>query len=242
MIAYMNKKDGVHAGYHKNKGKKRLLVLGAIALLCICVPLCINGFVRQSAKAYMLTPGQAAELDADCILVLGTQVWPDGSPSGVLEDRLLTGIGAYESGASNRLLMSGDHGQPDYDEVNAMKAYAVEKGVPSEHIFMDHAGFSTYESMYRAKDIFQAQRVLIVTQQYHLYRAVYIARKMGLDAYGLAADIRPYPGLPRYEARELLARNKDFVMTLFMPEPTYLGEAVPVFGNGNVTNDQTTHH
>ncbi len=203
---------------------------------CAALPFILSAIVCGSAGAYLVTREQAAELDADCILVLGAYVWEDGSPSGVLEDRLLTAVGAYESGASERLLMSGDHGREEYDEVNAMKAFAIERGIPSEHIFMDHAGFSTYESMYRARDIFQARRVLIVTQEYHLYRALYIARRMGLEAYGLTSDLRAYPARLRFEAREILARGKDFVMTLFMPRPTYLGEVIPVFGNGNLTN------
>lgn len=107
----------------------------------------------------------------------------------MLEDRLKQGIKLYELGASDRLLMSGDHGRKEYDEVNVMKKFAIDAGVPSEHIFMDHAGFSTYESLYRARDIFQADRIIIVTQKYHLYRAMYIAEKLGLEAYGVASDL-----------------------------------------------------
>jgi vancomycin permeability regulator SanA len=102
---------------------------------------------------------------------------------------------------------------------------------------MDHAGFSTYESLYRARDVFRVDSVLIITQEYHLYRALYVAERMGLTAYGIAADIRTYPGMPRFVAREILARSKDFFYTLFMPEPTYLGDAIPIWGDGNLTND-----
>ena len=184
----------------------------------------------------ILTPEQAAKLDADAILVLGALVRDGGKPSGILEDRLITGIQAYESGASDRLLMSGDHGQDDYDEVNAMKDYALEAGIPSENIFMDHAGFSTYESLYRARDIFQVKTVLIVTQEYHLYRALYVARALGLNAYGLTSDRGTYAGMARFEAREILARMKDFFYAIFQPLPTYLGDVIPIAGNGNATN------
>ena len=170
--------------------------------------------ICASVEDRILSPDEAAALDMDAYLVLGARVWDNGKPSGILEDRLITGIAAYEAGVSDRLLMSGDHGQEDYDEVNAMKTYAIDAGIPSEDIFMDHAGFSTYESLYRARDVFQVRSVVIVTQRYHLYRALYIAERMGLTAYGIAADIRSYPGMPRFEARELLARLKDFFYTL----------------------------
>jgi SanA protein len=111
--------------------------------------------------------------------------------------------------------------------------------VKAEHIFMDHAGFSTYESMYRARDIFQAKKIVIVTQHYHLMRAVYAARQMGLDAYGVASDIQTYPKMAQYEAREVLARNKDFVyLHLLKPKPRYLGEPIPLTSDGRLTADR----
>ena len=133
--------------------------------------------------------------------------------------------------------MSGDHGQKDYNEVKAMKQKAMDAGISSEDVFMDHAGFSTYESIYRARDVFLAERVLIVTQEYHLYRALYVARSLGLEAEGVAADLRPYRGQRYYDLREVLARCKDFAMCIFKPLPTYLGEAIPVSGSGDQTND-----
>lgn len=121
----------------------------------------------------------------------------------MLEDRLLQAIHLYEQGASGKLLVSGDHGRADYDEVNVMKQFAMDRGIPSENVFMDHAGFSTYESLYRARDIFEAKRVLIVTQEYHLSRALYVAQKLGLDAQGVAADLRSYGGQTYREMREV---------------------------------------
>ena len=102
---------------------------------------------------------------------------------------------------------------------------------------MDHAGFSTYESIYRAKEIFKAKKIIIVTQKYHLYRALYIANKLGLEAYGISADKKEYSGQIKREIREILARNKDIIQTIIKPKPTYLGEPIPVSGNGNITND-----
>ena len=172
----------------------------------------------------------------DCIIVLGAGIWGD-KPSPMLEDILLEGINLYNNNVSNKIIMSGDHGREEYDEVNIMKNYAIEKGVPSENIFMDHAGFSTYESIYRAKEIFKAKKVVIVTQKYHLYRALYIANQLGLEAYGVGSDPRKYVGATYRELREILARDKDFIKCIFKPEPTYLGEIISVSGDGDITND-----
>ena len=218
------------------KRKRALIVLCALLLVSILLPLGISAYVCQSVESQILTPEEAAKLDTDAILVLGARVWDNGQPSGILKDRIITGVDLYRSGASERLLMSGDHGQDDYDEVNAMKDYAVELGIAPEVIFMDHAGFSTYESLYRARDIFQIKTVVIVSQQYHLYRALYVARALGLNAYSVPADLGDYAGMPRFEAREILARMKDFFYAIFQPLPTYLGDVIPITGDGSATS------
>ena len=215
--------------------KKLTAAVLAIAAICAVLVFGIDFYVKQKAKPYILTPEEAGE-GYDCVLVLGCGVWGD-TPSHMLEDRLLEGISLCQSGASKKLLMSGDHGREGYDEVNVMKKFAVDRGIPSEDVFMDHAGFSTYESMYRAKEIFKAEKILIVTQDYHLYRAIYDARALGLEAYGVASNPRSYGGQLYRDIREILARNKDFIYSIIKPEPTYLGEAIPVQGNGNLTND-----
>lgn len=216
------------------------LCLGLI-LLGIVAVLGINAWVSGSVADRILTAEDAALLeDVDCILVLGCAVKENGVPSAMLEDRLKRGVELYDLGAAPKILMSGDHGTESYDEVDAMKRYAVDAGVPSEDVFMDHAGFSTYESLYRAKEIFRAEKILIVTQEYHLYRALYIAEAFGLEAYGVASDYRPYSGQGARDLRELLARVKDFGTCIFKPEPTYLGEAIPISGDGNLTNDENS--
>ena len=138
--------------------------------------------------------------------------------------------------------MSGDHGQEEYDEVNAMKRYAVEQfDMESSAVFMDHAGFSTYESLYRAKEIFGAKRILIVTQEYHMYRALYIANELGLEAYGVSADRFTYRGQLYRDAREVVARFKDFFSVMCGVEPTYLGDPISLDGSGDVTNDKEAY-
>ena len=156
----------------------------------------------------------------------------------MLEDRLLQGISLYKMGASSRLIMSGDNTKKGYDEVNTMKQYALDKGITSEDVFMDHAGISTYDSIYRAKEIFQADKIIIVTQKYHLYRALYISDSLGLDAYGVSANPTIYVGQSLREFREIIARAKDFVKCIYKPPATILGEVIPVSGDGNVTNDR----
>ena len=225
------------------KTKKKIFSKLIIVLLCLAVVgtaslFIINGHVKSVGKDRILTVDKAAELeDVDCIIVLGCQVKDDGSLSHMLRDRLMRALEVYEVGAAPKLLMSGDHGREDYDEVGAMKDYAIENGVPSENVFMDHAGFSTYETVYRAKEIVEADKVIIVTQEYHLYRALYIAEQLELEAYGVSSDLNTYGGQSMRDFREVLARCKDWAMCLFKPEPTYLGEAIPVNGNGDITND-----
>ena len=218
---------------------KKLLKYGIIIIIIIAIiVLGINLYVRISTNKQIIKENDYTELsDVDCIIILGAGIWED-KPSPMLEDRLLEGIKLYQNSVSDKIIMSGDHGRREYDEVNIMKNYAIEKGIPSENIFMDHAGFSTYESIYRAKDIFEAKKVVIVTQKYHLYRALYIANQLGLEAYGVGADPRQYIGATYRELREILARDKDFIKCIFKPKPTYLGETIPVSGNGDITNDK----
>ncbi len=216
---------------------KFLICMAIVGVLGIIYVFSVNAYVKHSVNDRMISAEEAQSIDADCILVLGAGVSDDGVPSLLLRDRLDTGIELYQSGVSDRLLMSGDHGRKNYDEVNSMKDYAVSKGACAEEVFADHAGFSTYESMYRAKEVFGVDTVIIVTQEYHLYRALYIAEQLGLDAYGVPCkDIR-YSGQDYRDAREVLARNKDFIYCMFKPEPWSVGELrYPIEGSASSTD------
>ena len=210
----------------------------ALVFFCVATVMGINAYVKNVGANDMISSIDDIDLsDVDCILVLGCHVRDDATPSDMLADRLDTGVLLYEKKLAPKLLMSGDHSRVEYNEVGAMKAYAMESGVPSGDIFMDHAGFSTYESIYRAKEVFGAEKILIVTQEYHLYRALYVAEKLGLEAYGVSADARDYSGQEVRDIREILARFKDFFSCVFQPTPTYLGDRILLEGNGNVTND-----
>ncbi len=213
-------------------------IIKALFFTCVAVLLLvilINMYVCLSVKSRILNVDEAYLKEADCILVLGAGINTDGTPKNMLEDRLKVGINIFKNGKVNTILMSGDHGREDYNEVEAMKNYAVKNDIPSERIFLDHAGFSTYESVYRTKEIFGAKKVIIVTQKYHLYRSLYIAKSLGIDAYGVSADLRPYRGQPVYETREFVARIKDFLYTIIKPAPAYLGEKISFADNGNIT-------
>lgn len=216
---------------------KMLKIFAVIIATAAIISIIINHIVKSKSGPYILEPENAGT-GYDCIMVLGCGA-ANGVPSDMLRDRLQRGVELYKNGASTKLLMSGDHGKEDYDEVNVMKNFAMENGVPDDDVFMDHAGFSTYESMYRAKEIFKVEKMLIVTQPYHLYRAVYDARKMGIDAYGTESMPNTYVMQKYNDAREFLARDKDFLWCIIKPEPTYLGDSIPVQGSGKLTNDKS---
>lgn len=207
-----------------------LIIVGIIAVFGI------NQYVKSVANKNIIQEVKNAN-KSDAILVLGCQVMEDGSLSLMLKDRLDKAVELYKQGIAEKIIVSGDHGREEYDEVNAMKSYLIENEIPSENIFMDHAGFSTYESLYRAGYIFKVEKLTVVTQEYHLYRAVYIGNKLGIETYGVPATKTAYYGQTSREIREILARDKDFVKCIFKSKPTYLGESIPVSGNGDLTND-----
>lgn len=202
--------------------KKILLIALAVENFFLFAALCINGFVVTSTAKRILPAEEAVKVeDAACILVLGCGVRPDGTPSAMLEDRLKQGIALYNVGAAPKLLMSGDHGQESYDEVNVMRQYALNAGVPSADIFMDHAGFSTYESIYRARDIFGAKKIIIVTQRYQPKPGAAYCHIAG--AGGLRC-IRGFAGLRRTVLSGCAgdSRPKQGFCYIYIPTQTYL--------------------
>ena len=212
------------------------LIIGGTLIGCVIVAATATT-VQLTTKDQILTPASENQASATAALVLGCGVRPDGTPTPMLQERIDKGVELYHKGIVSRIIMSGDHGQVEYDEVNLMKAKAIEAGVPSEAIFMDHAGFSTYDSVYRAQYIFQAPSLIIVSQKYHLPRALYIAHKLGIEAQGAYPDVPNHSGQLIRDAREILAQAKDFAKAQFHPEPTFLGPQIPITGNGDVTND-----
>ncbi|MBQ3520802.1 MAG: YdcF family protein [Firmicutes bacterium] len=219
-----------------------------MGIFIVIVAIAINLFMiktteDQIVSSYDGTSGsvsnetlvEISRIEPECIMVLGASVHPDGTPSPMLEDRLEAGIELYNRGVAPKLLLTGDNGQIEYNEVEAMKNYAVNAGVPEEDIFLDHAGFSTYDSVYRASYVFGVESMVAVTQEYHLFRTLHGCKKMGIEAVGIGADQEVYAGQEYREIREVLARVKDFVMWLIKPEATFLGKAIPISGSGIVT-------
>lgn len=204
----------------KKNGKLSLLLkiiivaVSVIALLLVSVAV-INAIVKGTAAESVFS--SADELDAektyDCVLILGAGLKSDGTPSHMLEDRIKTGISVFESVNADCILMSGDRSGEDYDEPGAMKKYAESLGIDADYILIDNSGFSTYESIVRAKEIYGFDNVIVITQEYHLYRALYIAEKQEIDAVGVSADLRTYRGQIFREMREVLARVKDFLQS-----------------------------
>lgn len=202
----------------------------------------VNIIVVKTAEPLIVTAGEAAERGtADCILVLGASVTEYG-PSPMLADRLDKGLELFGLGVSKIMLLSGDNGRIEYNEVQAMKEYVLQNGgsvgLEAANVYMDYAGFSTYDSAVRCKEVFGANRVVIVTQRYHLYRAVYNAKKAGLDVIGVAAtDTKA--GQAGRDRREVPARVKDFFLSFIGASPKYLGEQVPLTYPSTQENPET---
>ena len=199
----------------------------------------INLFVCASMYPAIEPAQQASDeadiFDADAIVVLGAGINWDGSPSAVLKDRLDVAIGLYRAGVAPKIIMSGDNSDASYNEVMAMANYAIEQGVNRNDIFCDHAGVSTYDSMYRLCNVFGVNRCVVVTQEYHLYRALYDACAFGIDARGVASDRASYADKDAYEQREALARIKDFFGCIIHVEPETKSEPVDLSGSGTIT-------
>ena len=219
----------------KRKYKALIFVILGIAFLIGIAAVSLSVYmVKATEKSVFTADTFKNDEKADCILILGAGV-KDGKPKPMLRDRLLTGIELYKSGAAKKIIMSGDHGRADYDEVNVMRAFALEQGVKAEDIFLDHAGFSTYDSVYRAKNIFGAENIIIVSQKYHLYRALYIAKKLDVKAAGVSADLNTYGGQLKRDIREIIARDKDFFKCIVKPEAEIMGDKIPLDGDGSIT-------
>lgn len=198
-------------------------LLAALAVLAGLLPAAYT-FLRYQDRIYD-DPGRVPE--APVAIVFGAGVWPNGRPSPMLADRIDAAVELYKRGKVQRLLMTGDNGRSDYDEVTAMKRYAVERGVPADRVNLDYAGFRTYDSCYRARAVFGVTKAILVTQRYHLPRALYLANSFGIDAIGLKAGLDHYTGQEYYDAREALALAYTwYEVHVLRPLPTYLGEPV----------------
>lgn len=215
---------------------RRLLRLGfaGVVLLALAV-VGANAVVLLDARGRTVAEADpAAAPRAQVALVLGAQVKPDGTPSAMLADRIDAAADLHRAGRVEKLLLSGDHGRVGYDEVGTMRGALLRRGVPAEDLFTDHAGFDTWDSAQRARRVFGARSAIVVTQRFHLSRALFAARRAGLDATGYPADrARGYGRvMTRLRTREWLARVKVTGDALTGARPRFLGPPIALDGDG----------
>ena len=213
--------------------RRTLAIVAGLVAALLAVP---NAIVLLGGQGYT---SQAAEAPrAQAALVLGAQVKPDGSPSAMLADRLTAAEELYRAGRVDKLLLSGDHGRATYDEVGTMKRILLARGIPAQDLFTDHAGFDTWDSAQRARRVFEVDSVVVVTQRFHMARALYDARHAGLQATGYVADKRSYGRvLARLRLREASARVKHMSDVVTGADPHFLGPLVPITGDGRTSWD-----
>jgi len=219
------------------KFSKFLYLLVFSIILLIVLIFGINYYIKTFSLPNIYKGNISQVSEFETALVLGAKVNNNGTLSSILQDRADTALELYQNKKVQKILVSGDHGTKEYDEVNAMKNYFLDHGVPAEDIFLDHAGFDTYDSIYRARDIFQVKSLIIVTQNFHLSRAVFIAKRLGVSVMGFPADKHIYVGEFRMELRESLARVKAFFSILFNTSPKFLGETIPITGDSSLSWD-----
>jgi len=220
--------------------KERIIKLAKLFLVMASVAV----FAAVAADIYVAFAGREgmyAKIDdlprAQAVLVLGAAVYRNGEMSPVFHDRAATALEIYRSGKADKILVSGDHSRGNYDEVNAGKKFFLNNGVAGKDIFVDYAGFDTYSSVYRAKEIFQVDSMIISTQDFHLPRALYLAHSLGIEACGMSADKNNYDLGFRNVLRENSARIKAFWDVAMGTKPRFLGSQIPIGGDGRSSWD-----
>lgn len=217
-----------------NKWIKRFFVLSLVSILLVYI---INSYFITSTKQYIKNNVNDFN-NAYTVIVLGARVYSNGNLSSYLQDRVDKAYELYQKGKVKRFLLSGDHGTKEYDEVNSMKTYLNNKGVPDRDIFLDHAGFNTYNTMVRAVKVFEVKDCIIVSQDYHLPRALYIANRVGLKAQAYSSPSNTLVSNGFNKKREVVARFKSFFEVLLHMKPKFLGEKHPITGDSRTTYDK----
>ncbi|MFZ4400028.1 MAG: SanA/YdcF family protein [Bacteroidales bacterium] len=215
---------------------KKLKYFIAFCLFFGISALIINIIVISKSKKFIYSEiGNVPECYT--AIVLGAHVSESGYLSNFLQDRLDVAIELYKNKKIKRFLLSGDHGRSNYDEVNSMKHYLLNQGIDSNDVFLDHAGFDTYSSIVRAKEVFGVNKTIIVSQEFHLPRAVFIARSKGLDAFGMKADKRIYSSIKHSRIREIFANIKAVLELIINKSPRFLGAKIPITGDSKLSYD-----
>lgn len=210
-----------------------LIVVGTISIYVLSANLLIQVTTRREIYS------SVDEVPTKQVgLVLGALVHDDGRLSDMFADRVRTAIDLYQADKIQKILISGDHGRQAYDEVNAAKDYLIANGVLPQDIFLDHAGFDTFDSLYRAHDIFQVNQAIVISQDFHLPRALFLSAAVGVDPVGMVADKQHYPGVRGNYAREILANIKAMGDVIFRAKPKYGGDKIPISGDSQKSWDK----
>lgn len=198
------------------KGKRLMLIMGLLAALLLVFT---NIYMISKSAKHIVAVEELDGQEFDYVLVLGCGYYDDETPTPMLDDRVSYGVKAYKASKAEKMLMTGDGQDPEvHDEPKVMSKVAIRQGVEEENVVEDRYGLSTYESMWRAKNVYGAEKIVVVTQKYHLYRAVYLARALGLEAVGVDSTNKIYL-MPQiwYDIREVMARCKDFFFGIVKP-------------------------
>lgn len=216
---------------------KRIIITAALLTAFFAAVLLISNLIIIKDSQASIVQSINAVPQAPVAIILGSYVRKGNIAPPIMEDRLDTGIELYRMGKVKKLLLTGDSRRINYDEVNTMRKYVLAKGIPAQDVFLDHEGFCTYDSIYRARDVFEVKNAIIVTQKFHLARALYTARLLGINAVGVPADRQPYVDALLNEVRETLARTKAFIeLNITHPLPKFMGPQIPITGDGRITN------
>ena len=200
--------------------------VGLVSIILFSLPRIIS-VIMATPKIYSLEDIPSKKV----AIIFGAGITKDGRPTAVLRDRVKAGVSLYEAGKVEYLLMSGDNRFEDYNEPQAMKNYAIELGVPEEAIVMDFAGRRTYDTCYRARFIFGVDDAILVTQQFHLPRSLFLAKSFGINAVGFSSDLRTYrkSTMLYWNIREIPAVFTAYWDVYFRQPLPVLGEYEPIF-------------
>ena len=215
--------------------KKYLKIALYLAIIGLVAIVSVNYYVKSSTKKHIYYSLKKFPKN-DVGIVFGAGINGD-QPSKYLKDRLDAGIALYKANRINKILLSGDNGRDEYDELTVMKNYCYKHGVDTTKIFIDYAGFDTYSTMYRAKHIFNIKKATLISQEYHLNRAIYIGQKLGIKSVGYSANNGEYLGYKYVTFREYGSIFKSFFDVLRNREPRFLGNPIDINGVSNYSKE-----
>jgi len=215
--------------------KKYFKIILYLAIIGLVAIVSVNYYVKSSTKKNIYYSIKKFPKN-DVGIIFGAGINGD-QPSKYLKDRLDAGISLYKANRINKILLSGDNGSDEHDELTVMKNYCFNHGVDTTKIFIDYAGFDTYSTMYRAKHIFKIKKATLISQEYHLNRAIYIGQKLGIKSVGYSANNGEYLGYKYVTFREYGSIFKSFFDVLRNREPHFLGNPIDINGVSNYSKE-----